>query len=43
MSSFHDMARLEDQLQRAEDEAKSKHLEQKLRTNSKIGLKKNPG
>ena len=31
MSSFHDMARLEDQLQRAEDEAKSKHLEQKLK------------
>ena len=42
MSSFHDMARLEDQLQRAEDEAKSKHLQQKLKNKFQNRFEKKP-
>jgi len=42
MSSFQDMARLEDQLQRAEDEAKSKHLEQKLKNKFQNRFEKKP-
>ena len=42
MSSFHDMPRLEDQLQRAEAAAKGKHLEQKLKNKFQNRFEKKP-